>query len=204
MFVFQGIVPDGVHLLPGQLRDVHEAIGDQNKPPPLPSTTIPRPRLNPDMMSPGGDMRGTFDDAPTFMNGSNGYPGRSGDDSPDSGSFSSHMTRNTRPNPAPPSGAPVRSLRDLQRRQSEMADRDLGFVDDGSHSSHGNGGHHSSHGNGGHLPYLERQTSHQSYRYQEADHSAMSYTADNNNDVSTVIHLYQLDKIQQLYVTKYK
>lgn len=180
--ITQGIVPADVHLLPGQLRDVYEVIGDKNKPPPLPSTTIPRPRLNPDMTSPG-DMRGTFDDAPTFMNGSNGYPGRSksgGDDSPDSGSFSSHMTRNTRSNPPPPSGAPVRSLRDLQRRQSEMTDRDLGFVDDGSHSSHGNGGH---------VPYLERQSSHQSYRYQEADRSTMSYAADNNNET----HMFYRD-----------
>ena len=183
LFVVQGIVPADVHLLPGQLRDVYEVIGDQNKPPPLPSNTTPRPRL--DMTSPG-DMRGAHDDNPMFMNGSNGYPGRSrsGEDSSDSGSFSSHMTRNApleshRPIAAPSSGPPVRSLRDLQRRQSEMADRDLGFVDDGSHSSHGN--------NGGHMPYMERQTSHQSYQYQD---DRMSSSPDNNNDVSTVANIY--------------
>ncbi|KAI0226025.1 hypothetical protein LSAT2_023273 [Lamellibrachia satsuma] len=180
--ITQGIVPADVHLLPGQLRDVYEVIGDQNKPPPLPSNTTPRPRL--DMTSPG-DMRGAHDDNPMFMNGSNGYPGRSrsGEDSSDSGSFSSHMTRNApleshRPIAAPSSGPPVRNLRDLQRRQSEMADRDLGFVDDGSHSSHGN--------HGGHMPYMERQTSHQSYQYQD---DRMSSSPDNNNE----IHLFYRD-----------
>ena len=142
-------------------------IGDQNKPPPLPSTTIPRPRLIQEPASPGAG----FDDA-------NGYPFRSrsagGEDSSDSGSFSSHMTRNR---PAlesqwsvTSSGAPVRSLRDLQRKQSETNDRDLGFVDDGG----GLGG--------GHAPFVGRQSSNQSHLSQESSHSAMSYSANNNNN----------------------
>ena len=165
----QGIVPSDVHLLPGQLRDVHEVIGDQNKPPPLPSTTIPRPRLIAEPASPGG---GGFDDAPSFTNG---YRSRSagGEDSSDSGSFSSHMTRNPQLETqwsVTSSGAPVRSLRDLQRRQSETNDRDLGFVEDGSSF-------------GGHAPFVGRQSSNQSHLSQESSHSVMSYAANNNNEV---------------------
>ena len=51
---FQGIIPRDVHLLPGKLKDVHQARDDvHNTPPPLPSVnrpmTIPRPQTMPDV-----------------------------------------------------------------------------------------------------------------------------------------------------------
>ena len=55
---FQGIVPTDVHLLPGQLKDVHVAIDEvRNVPPPLPS--IPRPRVAPSIEAyPNDDVFG--------------------------------------------------------------------------------------------------------------------------------------------------
>ena len=109
-----GMVPRDVHLLPGQLKDIMEAIGDhQNTPPALP--TLPR--------VPNHPPRGT-----TRSGGSAG--------SADSGSFRSHVTANPSGQRKMSSGSSaanegtVNNLRQLYRRQSEMAYKALGDQDD--------------------------------------------------------------------------
>ncbi len=116
-------MPRDVHVLPGQLKDVVEAMGDhRNTPPPLP--TLPRPQLP---------------NTPDRHNGT--YRSQGSDNSDGSGSFRSHLTRATVHRPQlPPSQAmeqhrsnamasasnnaesgTVNNLRQLYRRQTDLA-----------------------------------------------------------------------------------
>ena len=104
-------------MLPGQLKDIVEAIGDfQSTPPPLP--TLPRPRINPQV--PNGNWS-------TRSGGSSG-----GSDA--SGSFRGHLTyRGDAPNvPGDGGGGTVGNIKQLSRRQADLAMKAL--TTDASHS----------------------------------------------------------------------
>ena len=117
--LFQGIVPSDVHLLPGQLKDVHVAMDEvRNTPPPLPA--IPRPIHIPRAKTSSSD--------PSMFD-------QSDNRSDDSGSFISHFTQA----PPPPrshsqdvikvpetmqSGA-VDNLRQLRDRQHDLMFKSL-------------------------------------------------------------------------------
>ena len=120
----QGQVPRDVHLLPGQLKDVVEAIGDlQNTPPPLP--TLPRPN----------QLRGLGNKSiPDSGNGTLRSQASTGSDhSAGSGSFRSHLTTKTHRRASdsvlpPASGGgegTVNNLRQLYHRQADLALKEL-------------------------------------------------------------------------------
>ncbi len=131
---FQGIVPSDVHILPGQLKDVHEAIGEvRNKPPPLPDPNIRPPishsRSAGDILSP--DHLGGY---PSSHMGQTMQFGA--EDSDDSGSFTSHLTKPGRSASVPGemgNGSAVQNLRQLRQRQNNIASQELNHHSD----SHG-------------------------------------------------------------------
>lgn len=99
----QCAVPRDVHLLPGQLKDIVEAIGDfQSTPPPLP--TLPRPRM-----------------APPASNGN--WSGSSGGSNA-SGSFRGHLTYRGEAPPKEGDGT-IGNIKQLNRRQADLAFKSL-------------------------------------------------------------------------------
>ncbi len=102
-------MPVDVHLLPGQLKDIVEAIGDfRDTPPPLPS--LPRPRTTPQ------GVNGNWSSA---RSGSSG-------DSTASGSFRGHLTyRGDAPNDGNGKGGTVGNLKQLHHRQTDLAFKTL-------------------------------------------------------------------------------
>ncbi|ELU01074.1 hypothetical protein CAPTEDRAFT_201783 [Capitella teleta] len=127
--ISQGIIPSDVHLLPGQLKNVHEAMAEvRNTPPPLPNiprptTLLPRPKLSQSSMN--SESSFSSNQAPPSVRsiGSN--------ESSDSGSF--QTPKNVRSMSLSTETEEVTNLRQLMRRQSDLAFKAL---DTGAGSPH--------------------------------------------------------------------